>query len=176
MHCPRATVDPPLARQERARPPTACLQNTPSLSVIAAHLGLEPQHVCQDRPTSYPVVVSLGGQRPRTRPLRPEPKPIGLRCGGILDLTCSNRPRTSAGFRAWAKGSSLSWSLSPPRGLWRARPLSRPGLSGAVDAVLAQKVPQVLQLSIHLAELGGQGKASVSGCRPLLFPGAPMID
>jgi hypothetical protein len=46
-------------------------------------------------------------------------KPIGLRCAGILDLTCSNRPRTSAGVRAWAKRSSLSWSLSPPGGCGR---------------------------------------------------------
>lgn len=59
---------------------------------------------------------------------------------------------------------------------WQARPLPRPGLSGAVDAVLAQKFPQALQLSIHLAELGGQGKASISGRRPLLFPDAPMLD
>jgi hypothetical protein len=156
---------------------TPCLQNTPSLSVTVAHLGLEPQRVRQDRLASDPVVVSLGGQRPhQTWPLRPEAKPIGLRCGGILDLTCSNRPRTSAGVRARAKRSSLSWSLSPPRGLWQARRLPRPGLSGAVDAVLAQKVPQALQLSIHLAELGGQGKARVSGRRPLLFPDAPTLD
>ena len=74
------------------------------------------------------------------------------------------------------EGIVTQLATQPARGLRRVRPLPRPGLSGAVDAVLAQKVPQVLQLSIHLAELGGQGKASVSGYRPLLFPGAPMID
>jgi hypothetical protein len=59
-------------------PVTRCLQNTPRLSVTVAYLGLESQRVCQDRSASDPVVVSLGGQPPLTRPLRPEAK---SRCG-----------------------------------------------------------------------------------------------
>jgi hypothetical protein len=44
---------------------TPCLQNTCGLSDTVAHLGLQSQHVRQDRLASDLVVVRLGGQPSR---------------------------------------------------------------------------------------------------------------
>jgi hypothetical protein len=56
---------------------STCLQNTCSLSVTVAHLGLRPRRVGQDRFASDPVVVRFGGQ---LRPCRPQAAGLTLKC------------------------------------------------------------------------------------------------
>ena len=67
---------------------------------IVAHLGLQAQRLCQDRPVPFVVVVNLGGQQPGFA--------CAVTCGQVCTcaLACETRPHRLSSFR----GRPLSWA------------------------------------------------------------------
>jgi hypothetical protein len=93
-------------------PPTPCLQIGPSCRMWSLTWGCCPGRVRWDRALLDPVVVSLGGQRPRAWPfVRSQAHRSSYR--PYPWLSCW----VCVGVRAWARRSSLSW---PPNEAQRA--------------------------------------------------------
>jgi hypothetical protein len=89
------------------------LQNTPTLSVTVAHLGLAHQRVRPDRPASDPVVVSLVVSDHVLGLFVPNPSP-GEACQGriVLDLGQSVRECPWASTAVGGGCYSLGYSVA----------------------------------------------------------------